>query len=65
MHGLPVFTFELKNSLTKQTVSDAARQCRKDRNSRERLFKFGRCVAHFAVDENEMRFCTHLIGGDS
>ena len=60
INGLPVFTFELKNSLTKQTVDDAVRQYRKDRNPRERLFEFGRCVAHFAVDENEARFCTHL-----
>ena len=65
INGLPVFTFELKNSLTKQTVDDAVRQYRKDRNPRERLFEFGRCVAHFAVDENEARFCTHLAGGDS
>ena len=65
INGLPVFTFELKNSLTKQTVDDAVRQYRKDRNPRERLFEFGRCVAHFAVDENEARFCTHLAGGNS
>ena len=65
INGLPIFTFELKNSLTKQTVDDAVRQYRKDRNPRERLFEFGRCVAHFAVDENEARFCTHLAGGDS
>ena len=65
INGLPVFTFELKNSLTKQTVDDAVRQYRKDRNPRERLFEFGRCVAHFAVDENEAGFCTHLAGGDS
>ena len=65
INGLPVFTFELKNSLTKQTVDDAVRQYRKDRNPRERLFEFGRCVAHFAIDENEARFCTHLAGGDS
>ena len=65
INGLPVFTFELKNSLTKQTVDDAIRQYRKDRNPRERLFEFGRCVAHFAIDENEARFCTHLAGGDS
>ncbi|MCY3819662.1 MAG: type I restriction endonuclease subunit R, partial [Gammaproteobacteria bacterium] len=65
INGLPIFTFELKNSLTKQTTDDAVRQYRKDRNPRERLFEFGRCVAHFAVDENEARFCTHLSGGDS
>jgi len=62
INGLPVFTFELKNSLTKQTVSDAVWQYKKDRNPREKLFELGRCVAHFAVDESEVRFCTHLKG---
>jgi len=62
INGLPVFTFELKNSLTKQTVDDAVWQYKKDRNPREKLFEFGRCVAHFAVDESEVRFCTHLKG---
>ena len=62
INGLPVFTFELKNNLTKQTVSDAIWQYKKDRNPREKLFGFGRCVAHFAVDENEVYFCTHLQG---
>ena len=62
INGLPVFTFELKNSLTKQTVDDAVWQYRKDRNPREKLFEFGRCLAHFALDENEVRFCTRLSG---
>ncbi len=62
INGLPVFTFELKNNLTKQTVDDAVWQYKKDRNPRENLFEFGRCVAHFAVDEHEVRFCTHLQG---
>ena len=62
INGLPICTFELKNNLTKQTVSDAVWQYRKDRNPREKLFVFGRCVAHFAVDENEVQFCTHLKG---
>jgi len=62
INGLPVFTFELKNSLTKQTVSDAIQQYRRDRNPREKLFEFGRCVAHFAVDDTEVHFCTHLKG---
>ena len=62
INGLPVLTFELKNSLTKQTVGDAVQQYQRDRNPRERLFELGRCVAHFAVDEGEVRFCTHLRG---
>ena len=62
INGLPVATFELKNSLTKQTVEDAVEQYKRDRDPREKLFEFGRCVAHFAVDEHEVRFCTHLGG---
>ena len=62
INGLPVFTFELKNSLTKQTADDAVLQYQQDRNPRERLFEFGRCIAHFAVDEREVQFCTYLKG---
>ena len=62
INGLPIATFELKNSLTKQTVEDAVWQYKKDRDPRELLFEFGRCVAHFAVDDHEVRFCTHLKG---
>ncbi len=62
INGLPVLTFELKNSLTKQTADDAVEQYKRDRDPREKLFAFGRCVAHFAVDDNEARFCTHLKG---
>ncbi len=62
INGLPVATFELKNSLTKQTVEDAVEQYKRDRDPREKLFEFGRCVAHFAVDEHEVRFCTQLKG---
>jgi len=62
INGLPIATFELKNRLTKQTVDDAVWQYKRDRNPRERLFEFGRCVVHFAVDDHEVRFCTHLKG---
>ena len=62
INGLPVATFELKNSLTKQTVDDAVEQYQRDRDPRELLFEFGRCLAHFAVDDAEVRFCTDLEG---
>ena len=65
INGLPVATFELKNSLTKQTVGDAVEQYQRDRDPREKLFEFGRCVVHFAVDDHEVRFCTHLKGKGS
>jgi type I restriction enzyme, R subunit len=65
INGLPLATFELKNSLTKQTVADAIEQYRRDRDPRERLFEFGRCAVHFAVDDAEVRMCTELRGKGS
>ena len=65
INGLPIITFELKNSLTKQTVDDAINQYKDTRNPRERLFEMGRCLAHFAVDDHEVWFCTHLQGKQS
>ena len=62
INELPVSTFELKNSLTKQTVEDAVEQYRRDRDPREKLFGFGRCMVHFAVDDAEVRMCTELKG---
>lgn len=62
INGLPIATFELKNSLTKQTVEDAVEQYRRDRDPREKLFEFGRCMVHFAVDDAQVMFCTHLKG---
>src|SRR5207249_6836310 len=65
INGLPVATFELKNLLTKQTVEDAVQQYKRDRDPRELLFHFGRCLLHLAVDDQEVRFCTHLQGKNS
>ena len=62
INGLPVITAELKNSLTKQTAADAVEQYRRDRDPREALFRAGRCLAHFAVDDQEALFCTELAG---
>ncbi|KKG51875.1 type I restriction endonuclease subunit R [Methanosarcina mazei] len=65
INGLPIATFELKNSLTKQTVEDAVEQYKRDRDPKELLFQFGRCMVHFAVDDHEVKFCTHLNGKSS
>jgi len=65
VNGLPVATFELKNSLTKQTVADAVEQYMRDRDPREKLFEFGRCIVHFALDDQRIEFCTHLRGKKS
>jgi type I restriction enzyme, R subunit len=62
INGLPIITFELKNSLTKQTAADAEQQYKLDRDPREKLFEFGRCLVHFAMDDHEVRMCTYLQG---
>lgn len=65
INGLPVITFELKNQLTKQNVDDAVQQYKDDRDPRELLFSFRRCMVHFAVDDARIKFCTKLAGKDS
>lgn len=65
INGLPVITFELKNQLTKQNVDDAVEQYKTDRDPRELLFSFKRCMVHFAVDDARIKFCTKLAGKDS
>lgn len=65
INGLPIITFELKNSLTNQTVEDAVEQYCLDRSPKEKLFEFGRCVVHLAVDDNEVRMCSKLEGKGS
>ena len=65
INGLPIATMELKNSLTKQTAADAVEQYRNTRNPRDHLFRNGRCAVHFAVDDQEVRFCTKLAGKQS
>lgn len=65
INGLPVITFELKNRLTKQNVDDAVYQYQHDRNPKELLFQFKRCMVHLAVDDAQVKFCTRLQGADS
>lgn len=60
LNGIPIFTAELKNPLTGQTVENAVTQYRNDRDPREPLFVFGRCLAHFAVDPDLVYMTTHL-----
>lgn len=62
LNGIPIFTAELKNPLTGQTVEDAIHQYKTDRDPREPLFRYGRCLAHFAVDPDLVYVTTHLEG---
>lgn len=63
VNGLPIFTFELKNPWTNQTARyDGIKQYRENRNPKDPLLMFGRCIAHFALDKDEIYFCTRLTG---
>ena len=62
LNGIPVFTAELKNPLNGQDVRDAIRQYREDRDPREPLFGYARCLAHFAVDPEQVFVTTCLAG---
>lgn len=65
INGLPVITMELKNSLTGQTTADAVQQYKDDREPKDILFSFKRCMVHFAVDDRTIEFCTKLAKEDS
>ena len=60
LNGIPIFTAELKNPLTGQSVLDAIHQYRTNRDPREPLLAYGRCLAHFAIDPDLVYVTTHL-----
>ncbi|MGI5523185.1 type I restriction endonuclease subunit R [Micromonospora sp. CA-259024] len=63
VNGIPVATAELKSSASQhpQTVEDAKKQYRKDRDPKE-LFFARRALVHFAVDEDAVFLTTRLRG---
>lgn len=63
INGLPVISAELKNPMTGQTVENAIRQYKKDRDHRELLFDFKkRALVHFAMDTELAYMTTRLAG---
>lgn len=67
LNGIPLFTFELKNPWKHQTArKDGQEQYMSDeRNPCETILKFGRCLAHFTLDKDEIFFTTHLALADT
>jgi type I restriction enzyme, R subunit len=59
LNGIPLFTAELKDQLTGQNIQHAVTQYM-HRDSKEPLFAYRRCLAHFAVDQELIFFTTHL-----
>jgi type I restriction enzyme, R subunit len=60
LNGMAIATLELKNPWTNQTVYHARKQYKNDRDPREPLFQFARCVVHLAVDTDEVWMTTKL-----
>lgn len=66
VNGLPVATLELKNTWTGQTATvHGIKQYKYDRDIKQPLLTFGRCLVHFAVDTDEVYMCTRLDGANS
>ncbi len=66
INGIAIFTFELKCNTSGQNYEDAIRQYKYERDPKTRLLKFkAGCLAHFAMDLNEVYMCTNLKGKSS
>ena len=62
LNGIPVMTCELKNPLSGQYVQNGIRQYQNDRNPKEKMFSFARCMVHFAADTEQVFMCSELKG---
>jgi type I restriction enzyme R subunit len=63
VNGIPIATLELKNAMTGQTLENARRQYKQDRDPRETVFEFKkRTLVHFAVDTDAVLMTTRLAG---
>jgi len=66
LNGLPIVTLELKNRWTNQTARYQGRkQFVNDRDTRQPLFQFGRCVVHMTLDSEEVYMTTKVAGRDT
>lgn len=63
INGLPIITMELKNHWTGQNARyHGIKQYKEDRDPKEPLLNFARCIVHFAVDTDEAFMTTKLDG---
>jgi type I restriction enzyme R subunit len=66
VNGVAIATLELKNHWTGQNAKvHGIKQYKYDRDIRQPLLNFGRCIVHFAVDTDEAYMCTKLDGSKS
>jgi len=60
LNGLPIITSELKNPLSGQTVHNGIRQYQTDRDPKDKILSFARCMVHFAADTELVFMTTEL-----
>jgi type I restriction enzyme R subunit len=65
INGIPFMTMELKNQLTNQNIIDSERQYRYDRDPKEPLLQFQRCIVHFCCDNDRVSMTTRLSGDNT
>jgi len=65
VNGIPVITCELKNPLSGQYVQNGIRQYQNDRDPKDKIFSFARCMVHFAADTEHVFMCSELKGKSS
>ena len=63
INGLPIITIELKNPWTGQSAKfHGIKQYKEDRDPKDKLLNFARCIVHFAIDTDEAYMTTKLDG---
>ena len=62
LNGLPIISIELKNHFTSQNVHHAIAQYRR-RDHREQFW--GRCLVHFALDDDSVYMTTRIEGKET
>jgi len=63
LNGIPLITLELKNAWTGQTARhDGQKQYCKDRDPKQPLLNFARCLVHMTLDTDEVYMTTKLAG---
>lgn len=65
LNGIPLLTMELKNQLTGQNIKNSEYQYIHDREPKEPLLQFKRCLVHFCVDNNRVSMTTRLNKGNT
>ncbi|WP_421889771.1 type I restriction endonuclease subunit R [Marinoscillum sp.] len=64
INGIAIATLELKNAWTHQTAKvHGIKQYKYERDIKQPLLNFGRCIVHFAVDTDGVYMTTRLNGG--